>query len=397
MVESIRRCTSDNKDAIWSLVSYAYSIPESSHETFLERLDLIGNEFFLNEVDGVPVSVARVLDFEQNIRGILKPMGGIGMVASSPEHRRMGNTHRLILNIFKSLKKTGFATSTLYPFKDSFYGELGYVKMPPSAILELNPNSLSAIQMPSGFSTKREEGEELLRVRRALHDGMVLQTHGAVKRTDRRWEELTKTSTLKAVVARNEGGKPEAVMIYSIKGYSEGHSWAETGQMNIVEFTWTSLEGRDAILHFLYKHADQIIKATMAISTRSEDYYQWLSNLHTPTIRANIVSMARILDVEKSFSEIPVDHLGESIIKIVDNQIKENNRVFVFYNDNGKLFVKETRERAKTTISIEGLTAILYGTLNEAQLRRFGWLEGESPKDLFQWLLPATPWLTESF
>jgi predicted acetyltransferase len=397
MVESVRRCSSNDKDTIWNLVSYAYSVPESSRETFLERLDLIGNEFFLNEVNGAPVAIARVLDFEQNIRGVLKRMGGIGMVASSPEYRRMGYTHRLILHIFKTLRKTGFATSTLYPFKDIFYGELGYVKMPPSSTLEFNPISLSGVEFPDGFSIKRENGEEMLKARRALHDNMVEQTHGAVKRSDRRWEEMTKTSTLKVVVARNSSGEPEAVMVYSIKGYSEGHSWAETGQMNIIEFTWASLEGRDALLYFLYKHADQIVKATMVISTRSDDYYQWLSNIHTPTTRANIVSMARILDVEKSFSEILVDHAGKSIIKVVDNQIKENSRFFEFYYDNGKLSVKETKGQAKTAIRIEGLTAILYGSLSEAQLRRLGWLEGESPKDLYNWFPPATPWLTENF
>lgn len=397
MVDPVRHCTSNDKEVVWNILSYAYSIPEASHEKFLERLDLIGNEFFLYEVDGVPVAIARVLDFEQNVRGILKPMGGIGMVASSPEHRRLGYTHGLILSLFKNLRKAGIATSTLYPFKDTFYGEVGYVKMPPSRTLELNPNSLSGIQMPNGFSARREEGEEMLKVRRVLHDAMVLQTHGAVKRSDRRWEELTKNFALKAVIARDGNGKPQAAMIYSIKGYSEGHAWAETGQINIIEFTWTSLEGRDVILNFLYKHADQIVKATLEISTRSEDYYNWLSNIHTPTIRSNIVSMARIIDVEKSLSELPVVHSGKVLIKVVDDHIKENNRVFEIYDNAGKLCVDESKGHAKTTIRIEGLTTTLYGTLNEAQLRRLGWLEGESPPDLFKWFSPATPWLTESF
>jgi predicted acetyltransferase len=397
MVESVRHCTSDDKNAIWNILSYAYSIPETSHEKFLERLDLIANEFFLNEVDGVPVAVARVLEFEQNIRGVLKPMGGIGMVASSPEYRRLGYTHGLMLNIFKSLMKDGFATSTLYPFKDSFYGEIGYVKMPPSRTLEFNPNSLSDIQLPEDHTVKREEGEEMFRVRRALHDTMVLQTHGAVKRSNKRWEELTKNFALKAVIARNSHGKPEAAMIYSIKGYGEGHAWAETGQMNIVEFTWSSLEGRDAILNFLYKHADQIMKVTMVISTVSDDYYHWLSNIHTPTMKLNIISMARIIDVEKSLSELPAVHTGKTLIKVVDNHIKGNNRLFEIDSDNGKLFVKESKGHAKTTVTIEGLTSILYGTLNEVQLRRLGWLEGESPRNLFKWFPPAIPWLTESF
>jgi len=397
MVESVRRCTSKDKDVIWNIASYAYGIPETSRERFLERLEFIGNEFFVYEIDSEPVAISRVLEFEQNVRGVLKPMGGIGMVASSPEHRRMGYTHRLILKIFMNLRKAGYATSTLYPFKDSFYGEVGYVKMPPSRFLELNPNSLFGIQMPNGFSAKREEGDEIHKIRRALHDAMVLQTHGAAKRNDKRWEEFTKNFALKAVIARDGSGNPAAIMIYSIKGYSEGHAWAETGQINIVEFTWTSLEGRDALLHFLYKHADQIMKATLEISTRAEDYYYWLSNIHTPTIKSNIISMARIIDVKKSLLELPVTHSGKILFKLLDNQIKENNRLFEVYDDKGKLNVNESKGSAKTTIKVEGLTAILYGTLNEAQLRRLGWLQGESPTDLFKWFPPATPWLTESF
>ena len=397
MGDSVRRYTSDDKDAIWKILSYAYSIPETSHESFLERLDLIGDEFYLNVINSVPVAVARVLEFEQNIRGVLKPMGGIGMVASSPEHRRLGYTHGLMFGIFKNLRKSEYATSTLYPFKDSFYGDIGYVKMPPSRTLEFNPNSLSDIQMPDGYVTKREDGEEMFKIRRELHEAMVSGTHGAVKRGNRRWEEMTKNFALKAVIARNKSGKPEAVMIYSIKGYGEGHVWAETGQMNIIEFTWSSLEGRDAILNFLYKHADQIMKVSMVISTPSDDYYHWLSNIHTPIMKSNIVSMARIIDVERSLSDIPVVHSGEALLNVVDHQIKENNGAFQIIDENNVLSVKEAKEPAKTTIRIEGLTSVLYGTLDEARLRRLGWLEGESPQDLFKWFPKMTPWLTESF
>jgi hypothetical protein len=35
--------------------------------------------------------------------------------------------------------------------------------------------------------------------------------------------------------------------------------------------------------------------------------------------------------------------------------------------------------------------------LSEVQLRRLGWLEGESPRELFNWFSLSTPWLTEDF
>ncbi len=397
MVSSVRRCTPKDKDAIWNIVSYAYSISDTSRERFLERLDVIAKEFFLNDVNGVPEATARLIEFKQNIRGLLKPMGGIGMVASSPEHRRSGYTRDVMLKIFETMRDEGLATSTLYPFKDTFYGNLGYVKMPPSRTLEFNPTSLEGIKLPIGYSVKREEGDEMQQLRRVIHKVMVLETHGAVMRSEDRWNEMTKNFTAKAVVARNQNGDPEAIMIYSIKGYGEGHTWAETGQITIFEFNWITLEGRDAILSYLYKHADQIVSVKLVVSTRAQDFYHWLSNIHTPTLKSNIVSMARIIDVEKSMSGFSTTHPGKALIHIVDSQIEENNQTFEFNAENGQLSVTKSSEAAKTTIRIEGLTSILYGTLNESQLRRLGWLDGDSPIPLFEWFPPATPWLTEDF
>ena len=141
MVGQIRQCNPEDNETIWKLVSYAYGAPESVHEKFIERLNLIGKEFFLSEVDGNAVALARVLDLEQNVRGLLKPMAGIGMVASAPEFRRLGYTYDLLRGIFESIKQNGVAVSTLYPFKDTFYEKIGYAKMPPALTLEVNPNS----------------------------------------------------------------------------------------------------------------------------------------------------------------------------------------------------------------------------------------------------------------
>lgn len=397
MAYSVRQCSTNDKDALWNILSYSYGVPEASKERFFERLDLIAKEFHLNEVDGVPVAAARVLEFEQNIRGILKPMGGIGMVASSPEHRRLGHTRNLLLSIFDMLREKEFAVSALYPFKDTFYGELGYVKIPPSRTLEFNPNCLSSIVVPVGYTAKREEGDEMQKVRRMLHSSMVLETHGAVMRSDARWEELTKNFALKAVIARNRSGHPEGIMIYSIKGYGEGHPWAETGQVQILEFAWTTLEARDTLLEYLYKHADQIVKVTMVISTRARDFYHWLSNIHTPTTKSNIVSMARIIDVERSLRDIPVTRSSSSSFEVVDPQIPENNGVFEIYDSDGMTSIKKSKQQALSKIQIEGLTSVLYGTLDEFQIRRLGWLEGQRPDALFDLFPPTTPWLTEDF
>ncbi|MFX1482547.1 MAG: hypothetical protein ACFFCP_05080, partial [Promethearchaeota archaeon] len=59
--------------------------------------------------------------------------------------------------------------------------------------------------------------------------------------------------------------------------------------------------------------------------------------------------------------------------------------------------VKKVDEICSNILSIEGLTSLLYGTLNQDQLKRLGWLKGELPSEFVQWFPKATPWLSEDF
>ena len=415
MNHHVRKSRPEDHEKIWDLISYAYGIPYSSHDSILERMETTGHEFYVITVNEDPVAVARLLPFEQNIRGILKPMGGIGMVASSPEFRRQGYTRELMNELLKLMKKQNYATSTLYPFKDTFYGDFGYCKIPPSINLEFDPSNLSRIVKPNGYEARRETGEEALSIWRELQELVVERTHGAVKRSDARWDELTVKFNRKIVVARNQDGRPEAVMVYSIKGYGEGHPWAATGEMNIGEMHWRNIEGRDTLLHYIYGHADQIKNVKLEISINSQDYYQWLSNYHTPKISSRIISMARIIDVKSSLQGLRVYEPGSLTLRIVDPIIESNNGVFNIFEKDGLLQVEEFDEETNTILSIEGLTAILYGTLNIQQLRRLEWLKGDHSQfsgrrvvsedgvtyvgilSLDDWFPLATPWLTEDF
>ncbi|NHJ15059.1 MAG: GNAT family N-acetyltransferase [Candidatus Thorarchaeota archaeon] len=397
MPSIIRRCSEQDVDKILQLAAYAYSIPESSFERYNEILAESYNEYYLHEVDGVPIATARVLSLEQNIRGAFKPMAGIGMVASAPEYRRKGYVRDLMLRILQDLKQDNYALSTLYPFKDTFYAALGYVKMPPTQTLTLNPANLAGIACPRGYMALREEGEKAGKAWRSVHEKSIHSIHGGALRNDAQWKQKLDKIRSKVAVARNEKGEAEGVMLYTIKGYGEGHGWAETGTMSISEIHWSTLEGRDALLRFIYLHADQIVKVSLTASSRMGDYYHWLSDLHTITATTNIVTMARIVNIPAAFNGLTVEDEKSEIIKVQDNLLSWNNGVFSFKGSNGMILAEPSKEDATTAISIEGLTSILYGTLGEESLRRIGYLKGRTPATLFNWFSRETPWLTESF
>ncbi|MFW9954881.1 MAG: enhanced intracellular survival protein Eis, partial [Candidatus Thorarchaeota archaeon] len=221
--------------------------------------------------------------------------------------------------------------------------------------------------------------------------------HGATGRRSVRWGEYTKTFRRKIAIAYNPQGQPEAIIVYSTKGYGEGHEWVETGELIIGEMHWSTLEGRDALLSFIYGHADQIKNVRIILSPRDDDYYQWLDGIHTPTYSTTIMHMARIVDVEGALSGIPVSTSGEINIEIVDDQLKWNNGIFNMREHHGTLCVEHTSNPSTLRMSIQGLTSILYGTLNQNQLRRMGWIYGDSSTLISNWFPNATPYLMESF
>ncbi|MHA1907795.1 MAG: GNAT family N-acetyltransferase [Candidatus Thorarchaeota archaeon] len=415
MPSNVRLCNKEDIEAIVELSGYAYSIPDASFENFREKWDDIFKEFYLNEVDGIPVASARMIPLIQNIRGSMKSMGAIGFIAGSPEYRRKGYVRELMLKMLEDIRAKNYSVSCLYPFKDSFYGAMGYVKMPPTQNLEFDPVNLACISMSEGYSASRETGDEAQAVWREFHDSTSERIHGAAKRRNTRWKEYTAKFNRKIVIARNGEGQAEGVMVYSIKGYGEGHAWTDPGEMNIGEMHWLSLEGRDTLLHYIYGHADQIKKVKYQISSVSEDYYQWLCNYHTPTISSRIISMARIIDVKSSLQGLRVYTPGSLTLRITDSHFEWNNNVFRIFEEDGVLRVEESQETTETTLTIEGLTAILYGTLSPKQLNRLGWLQGDvhqftgksvTTEDgkkyrgilyLDDWFPRTTPWLTEDF
>ena len=269
--------------------------------------------------------------------------------------------------------------------------------MPPTQTLEVNPKHFEHIAKPHGYTVKREEGEAAIDAWKKMHQHVVLETHGAVERSENRWQEKTSNIKSKIVIARNPQGEPEGFMLYSIKGYGEGHSWAEIGEINIVESLWSTLEGRDGLFSYLYGHADQVVKAKIMVSPRTSDYYHWISDMHTPKTTGNIVSMARIVNVEESLKGIPTLHDGEVVIEVRDPNCKWNNGTYKMGQSKGHLIVEKVDESSSITIAIDGITSLLYGTLDLNQLKRLGWITGEAPSELMHWFPRATPWLSEDF
>ncbi|MFX0065370.1 MAG: enhanced intracellular survival protein Eis [Candidatus Hermodarchaeota archaeon] len=397
----IRKSNLDDEKEISKLASYCfgytYSDSDKPSQEFLNNI----HEFYTVEEAGRFVANARCIKYEQNIRGSWKLMGGLSGVINSPETRRKGYIRALTLHMFHEMHEAGIATSTLFPAINSFYTQFGYVSGPPTLWLQVNPLRFQRWKNPpSGYRIERmafSEGVELFKV---VHEKAIQKIHGGIRRSEQHWKYFTRRNRDWLAVVFNPEGDPEGIIQYVVKGFSNSPS--NEGEMKISNIYWLTKHARAALFHYFYLHSFQIIKLSMPLNPNEAHYYSWLEGVTAcPQIRADELIMVRVVNVCQSLQDLPSKYAGEIKLQILDPLCSWNNQAFRIMGDGQKLNIEALgNKNTSLQLTIEGLSALIYGILPIEEVTAFQWLKGiKNPdKDLLtQWFPVKIPWITDNF
>jgi predicted acetyltransferase len=398
MSMAIRQAAPADSDAIFDLERYAYDYPSEHVKLVKTNFENNFNEYYVLEDEGKVVGAGRLVCFEQNIRKSWRTMGGLGELATSPEIRRQGYARDLMDFGIELMYQKGYSTSMLYPFKDTFYSAFGFINCPPILSVSVNPIQLRGCKKPHGYSFQRAPIKEGLDFFKSVHDKSTEEHHGAVRRSDKRWEEMVNGDKYEIVIVFGKDGEPEGLMMYQNKGYSQFGDSKNVGTMIVREWYCLSCRARTAMLNYIYLHADQIVNVSIPINPMSDDYYHWVQDRNIPTIRARRSYMARVIDLEKAIEGIPSSVEGEVCLQVQDKHCDWNHHSFRFYQKGNSLHVEQIEDTdCDTMVTIEGITALVYGTAHVDTLVCFGWIDGPVPPILSQWFPKADMWMTEDF
>lgn len=396
----IRRGKPEDIEDVIELNRYSYAIPSDEDERMercLKEID-VASEFFIVERNGKNRAHARMIPLEQNVRSTWKKMTGVSMVASAPETRRLGYVREIMLQSLRELKDEGYGVSMLYPFKDSFYASMGYVKMPPWYTLTFNPKNIAYSKAPADYQIERVDAKEGWEECEEIHDHVVSQTHGAARRSKKRWDEHKIWYRDNLAIAYGPDSNPEGYIAYKIKGYGQFGDGTEVGTMNVHEMLWKSPNALKTLLRFISLHQDQVIEVKMPITSISQSYYHWINDINVPEVKARFITMARIIDVQEALTGIPVDNHESLAIGVIDNHFDWNTQTFDVKSREGKLLVEpEGETEPDIRMSIGSLTALLYGSLSCTDLFELGMLKEKAPDFLDDWFPKTQPWLIEHF
>jgi len=302
-----------------------------------------------------PVATATSIPMTQNLRGKIFSMDGIANVATDPAYRRKHLTATMMQMILENDKKTGLVISTLYPFKESFYARFGYITLPQVRIATLSLATLTPLlddKAPLLFE-KVDYKENFHLLYKFLIENQK-HMHGMCLKSLETMKLLPELQNSHLVFMYDDNKNIEGCLVYRTKGFQS--------DFLISTFLYLNSHAKYNLLRFLALHIDQFYTVKFPLHP-AEHPENWLNDLRIQIANRDWVpsAMARVIDVE-GLQDLPVG-TGTVVIKIEDANCEWNNNVYEFTSSLGKLSItkKENNVNSDCILTIEGLTALVYG------------------------------------
>ena len=261
------------------------------------------------------------------------------------------------------MKDKGKVVSCLYPFRGSFYERLGYVTfpVPRKAIFESN-NLISIAKQEfdididlmligDGFDLYRD----YIKVMQKRTHGMAIFKYGDRGQAQRNNQWL-------AVAKSKEG--VEGVMLYNLSG-----DYPTVYKMRVTRFYYQTSRAKYSMLTWIARHIDQAKSVELFLPTY-EHPETWLSDLRIELEPIFFPPMGRIIKLS-DFSGMQVGE-GQFTAEIIDPHCPWNEGIWKFSTESGLLNIEEGSV-ADCQLTIQGLSALMYGTHSPEDFEYLGW------------------------
>ena len=388
-----RKIRAEEIDAYRRIGGYAYGVwtDEYDDEWIPEPEEL--DERLAVYADGVMTAMLTNHSYEQVVRGVWRSASAIGGVATLPEYRRKGHVRKLMDATFADMRDKGHVVSVLYPFHQGFYAKFGYVRTNPIPRVWLESSALShliplADQAGNGWRYERLRAKDGIDEYKAFLDQLAQHPrrsdyNGYMRDPKLDGDDLPNEHMV--LVKQTEGNSGEeqivAAALYKIEKYGDPQ-----GATRVNDCHWIDASARDRLLAFIALHGAGFPKIRMAIPPNI-NFHSWLSD-STESYDANMSHlpiMVRVMDVAEVLSAIRVRSIAPQsslTFAVIDEICPWVGGTFILTENDGVLSAQRVDESTTLTMTIDGLTALVYGTLSVSEIIYRGWVTGASETEI---------------
>lgn len=314
--EAVHENDAEKVQSVWSWV-YGLAAPAEPLDPPVE-----GEKRYIGEEDGTTTTAARVLDYRVARGEAEFQCGGVAAVATLAEHRQKGHGSQFMKDLLHLMKDAGQVASSLYAFREPFYGRLGYAPCGwrwkiacPAHRFPHTENTLPTRQVPTSEVA-------------SLHDcyAAYIRNHsGSVMRTPVQWQ-------------KRMGNAPKPPLVFAVGDPIEGYAWIRVtefwGNADVGEIAWSTERGHQSILATVRAFCHNQTTITWMEPPNSRTLATYLDqgiecSLYRPT-------MHRVLDVPNAIKALKPKGTGAFAIEVHDELMPENSAVWqVSWTDQG--------------------------------------------------------------
>lgn len=201
--------------------------------------------------------------FKTRLREGVGRVGGVGALATPPEHRGQGYARKLCRSVCREYSEEGVGLVVLWPFSTPFYRRMGWATANHLQEVAMAPSALPRHD-PEGEYRRLDTGDwaRLRPVEAAFGDGVTL----SMRRSETWWRERTLTNwtggTEPFVYGYERDGDLAGYLVYTVV---DDDSHERT--LSVSAFGYADEEAHRSLLEFLRRHGAQIDNVELQRST----------------------------------------------------------------------------------------------------------------------------------
>lgn len=211
-------------------------------------------------------SVCKRYDIEAYVRDGTETIGGLGAVATPPEHRRQGYVRTMCRELCREYRADGIGLVVLWPFSTPFYRNLGWATANDFYSYELPPTALPEHDPEGAFrQLSVDDWERLSEVEGAFGEGVTL----SLRRSETWWRERTLTNwtggTEPYIYGYERDGDLAGYLVYTVEDGDEDSERT----LSVSSFGYVDEEAERSLLEFFGRHGAQIDRVSLLEATDS--------------------------------------------------------------------------------------------------------------------------------
>ena len=324
-----RKLQKDKDFQQFSEVSASSFIHNSEETTFDENIDIFGA--FIN--DG-KVLISQIECDCKEIWYCGKPItcAAVGGVASKPEYRRSGGVRETFNAVFEHSLNKGADISILYPFSSEYYRKFGYETIFRYIFAECSFKTFEKIDRFSDVTLLTQDNKDIIE---KIYNSVALKNNMMFARPGAKNFCTTPYKECKYTYFVNDG--KSMGYVYLIPDRSKR-------TINVEEIIFTDKIALKRLLGFLRTYDGNYDFVNFNKLPVNSPVFEIISDENKLIKRSLFKGGAgRILNVENVLNAtVYTKEKGEFSLKITDQQIENNNGIFIVKYENGKGSVRKT-------------------------------------------------------